>query len=858
VVEFLNIAVLLYFITLTAGYIALFISAVVGVIHVRRELEGSSPESVSARGRATLPITILCPAHNEEATVVDSVRALLALRYPQHEVVVCNDGSKDKTLQVLRTAFALEPVPFDVRNDLPCKQIRAVYRSGLYKNLVVIDKENGGKADALNCAINAARYPLVCAIDADTLILPDALLRLVRPFLTDVDVVAVGGTICMANGCTIERGEVVEMGLPKSWLARFQVVEYLRAFLVGRLGWDRMGGNLIISGAFGLFRRSAVVASGGYAHDSVGEDMELVARLRHQVPQWLQARAIVHLPDPVSFTEVPETVKILGNQRDRWQRGLADTLWRHRKMAFNRRYGAIGLVVVPFFLFFELFGPIVELFGYVYFVISVIGGVIDPWFAFLFFVLAILLGFMLSLGGILLEQVTLSLYRKRGDLWRLVLVSLLENFGYRQMILWFRLRGIWGYVRGRKTWGRMTRVGFGAQRVATRDGASRRTPLAIALLLIAIAAFPVGWLVKPRPEGSVAVLDKTVPFNDFREHQRLMWLLSQQKAAGARGLLWDPTRDYSGWDPYEKKPRELASADLEGRTMLIIADTYGVYRDDYDTFPRPVAHLEINPKVYGGLSKHDVELIEGFVARGGRILAEFNTFATPTAMEERKRMEKVLNLRWLGWAGRRIENWADPEEVAKWVQQRWAEETGRPFDLEGPGILLIHEDGRVVCLQEDIDIPQNPLTLNYDGHSIPYKYWFDVLDSVDPTEVHGTYKLATLSSGRNLLQKFGLPSEWPAMLWDKKMTHVYIGADVADGKDSLGPPWLAFVPALRAQMAKYGVVSEDVRLLWHVYAPIVDAFLRPGGVPALGATVAPLPPAAAPLAAPATSATMAQ
>ncbi len=819
-VDVLNIFVLLYFVTLTAGYIALFVAAVVGVIHVRRDLEGSAPENISARGRATLPISILCPAYNEEKTCVESVRALLQLRYPQHEVVVVNDGSKDKTMHILRRAFALEPVPFDIRFDLPCKPIRGVYRSGLYKKLVVIDKENGGKADALNCGVNAARYPLVCAIDADTLILPDALLRLVRPFLSDVDVVGVGGTICLANGCKIERGELTEIGLPKSWLARYQVVEYLRAFLVGRLGWDRLGGNLIISGAFGLFRRAAVVTAGGYAHDSIGEDMELVTRLRHQVPSWLQARAIQHLPDPVSFTEAPETAKILGNQRDRWQRGLADTLWRHRRMAFNPRYGAVGMVVMPFYFIFELIGPLVELFGYFWFFITAVAGVIDPWFAGLFLLLAVLIGFLLSLGSIFLEELTLSFYRNRSDLFRLIFVALVENVGYRQMVLWFRLRGLFKYVRGDQKWGRMTRLGFGGAAAQARQ--SRVLPILVIALIVAAVAMPVGWLVKPVPLAKTVVLSKTVPFENSREHARVMWMLSQSKAQPLHSkVLWDNATDYVGYDPLVRKYRHLTSQDLAGKNLLVIADSYGVYRDDFDVFPRPVAHLELSQKIYGGMYGPEVDAIEQFVKQGGRIYGEFNTYATPTPYSLRVRMEKLFNMEWSGWAGRRVDEFSDDREIAKWVKARWAQETAKPYDLTGPGMLVIHEDGRVVCLQQDLDVTADALSLLAGKDRVPFLYWFDINRATDPTEVRAEFEINTLPAGERLLHKFSITKRFPAIVHDDLYKHTYVAGDMADGQETLGPPWLAGVPMLRRVMASAGIMPEESRLLWRIYAPLM-------------------------------------
>ena len=466
----LDMGVLAFFVLLNAGYVALLLSAALTLVRRRSAAAAGLSESRLLQGRATPAISVVAPAFNEEATIVESVRALLNLRYPEHEVIVVNDGSRDATVQRLKEAFALEAVPVDLRPELPHKPLRAVYRSRADERLLLLDKENGGKADALNAGITAARYGLVCAIDADTLVTPDALLHLAQPFRDDPGALAVGGTIRVANGCHIDRGHVQAAGLPRSLVARFQVVEYLRAFLLGRVGWNRLGGNLIISGAFGLFRRRAVVAAGGYLADTVGEDIELVVRLHRLSHASGAGGGIYHLADPVAFTEVPESLAVLGRQRDRWQRGLADTLWRHRDMMLRPRYGALGLFVLPFFLVFELLGPLVELVGYAYFAVSLLSGSIEPVFALLFLVVALLLGFLLSVSSLLLEELSFSLYRRRGDLARLVLVALLENFGYRQLTLWYRLRGLWGYLRGKKGWGRMVRTGFSGQQPPSPSG----------------------------------------------------------------------------------------------------------------------------------------------------------------------------------------------------------------------------------------------------------------------------------------------------------------------------------------------------------------------------------------------------
>ncbi|HAN31408.1 MAG TPA: hypothetical protein DCQ06_07405, partial [Myxococcales bacterium] len=683
----LNYVVLSYFVLLTAGYIAQFVAAAFGVVRVRRELEGASPENVSLRGRATLPISIIVPAYNEERNVVASVRALLGLRYPQHEVVVVNDGSTDATIDELKRAFLLEPVPLDLRRELETQPIRAAYRSAINRRLLVLDKVNGGKADALNCAINAARFPLVCAIDADTLIIPDALLRLVRPFLGDLEVVAVGGTLCLANGCRIERGNVLEVGLPRSWIARFQVVEYMRAFLMGRLGWDGLGGNLIISGAFGLFRRSAVVRAGGYATDSVGEDMELIARLRHHIPKWLQSRAIRHLPDPVSFTEAPEDLAILGHQRDRWQRGLFDTLWRHRSMTFNPRYGAIGLFAMPFFWVFELVGPLIELGGYVYFGLTFLAGELEPLFTSLFAVVAVLSGFGLSVGAIVLEELSLSFFRAPGDMRRLITVAVFENFGFRQLLLYYRVRGMFRYIAGRRGWGMMTRKGFSQPETTAPQSRNVLMPVLVIVLATLMLVAPVAWLAKQPDNTSVVVLDKTVPEASYREHHRLMWLLSQHKApAPNQRLLWNRERDYIGYDPRSKSFTDLADHHLKGKSLLYIADTYGVYQSDQSGVRRDIQRLEKSKLVYGGLQLAEVQAIERFVERGGRVIAEFNSFASPTSREVRERMERIFRLKWTGWVARKHEDLSELREIAVWIRTRWEREFQRPWNLRGPGV----------------------------------------------------------------------------------------------------------------------------------------------------------------------------
>src|SRR5688572_3417596 len=367
---------LIYFFAVNGWYLVLLVSA---ALEMRRHVLLITDESRHLLLGSTLSpgISILAPAYNEEATIEGSLRALLALQYPGLEVIVISDGSKDRTVQVLVEKFDLVPVKTIYERRIKTKPVRDLYRSATYPGLVVVDKENGGKADALNVGLSFARSELICAMDADTLIEGDGLQRMVRPFLHFPDVVATGGTIRVVNGSEVRFGRIIKARVPSRPLAGIQIVEYLRAFLFGRLGWNRLGGNLIISGAFGLFRRDAVLAAGGYLHDTVGEDMELVLRLRRRGYQTGTRHRIDFVPDPIAWTEAPETLRVLGRQRERWHRGLADVLWRHRGVFLNPRYGAMGMVVFPYFVLVELLAPAVELVGLIGTIVGFSAGMIN-------------------------------------------------------------------------------------------------------------------------------------------------------------------------------------------------------------------------------------------------------------------------------------------------------------------------------------------------------------------------------------------------------------------------------------------------------------------------------------------------
>jgi cellulose synthase/poly-beta-1,6-N-acetylglucosamine synthase-like glycosyltransferase len=454
-----DLAILLYFLALNSFYALLLVLSIPEIWEQTRLAEDDDFQRLM-QSDALPPITMLVPGYNEEKTIVASVTAILTLQYRHFEVVVVNDGSTDGTLEELRHAFDLYEIPRTYPETLPTKPVRALYRSRARTRLVVIDKENGGKADSLNAAINASRFPLVIAVDADTLIEPDALLRLTRPFILGREIAAVGGTVRVANGCAVQDGRVTDARVPPRFLPGVQVVEYLRAFLFGRLGWNRLGGNLIISGAFGLFRKDYLLAVGGYNPKSIVEDLDLVVRLHRYLRREKIRYEMPFIPDPVAWTEVPESARILARQRERWHRGLVAAMWQYKGMLFNPRYGRVGLIAVPFYTFGEMLAPMVEVFGYIVTVLGVAVGMVSGSFALLFVLVAWGYGMLLSLWAVVLEEVSFRKYRRISDLLRLLLYATLENFGYRQRTVWWRLRAFASVRKHGRVWGEMTRTGF--------------------------------------------------------------------------------------------------------------------------------------------------------------------------------------------------------------------------------------------------------------------------------------------------------------------------------------------------------------------------------------------------------------
>lgn len=454
--EYINWFFLLYFLGLHGVYLMLTVSS---MIYLPRFLREHSTEDLSPlHADFEPPVTIVVPAYNESATIDSSIRALLQLEYPEYEIIIVNDGSTDDTLQVLIDAFSLKPFPEVYRKQIDTKPIRQIYRSSKFYNIRVIDKENGGKADSINTGINASYYPLFCCVDADSVLERDSLKRVIRPFIEQPETVASGGVVRVLNGCTVKEGFISRVGLPSSILALFQVVEYLRAFMFGRLGWNPMNALLIISGAFGVFRKDTVISVGGYHTNSIGEDMELVVRMHRMLIERQTPYRIHFVPDPVCWTEAPEKLSVLRSQRVRWQIGLAESLIMNMSLLFNKKGGVVSWVAFPFFLIFECFGPILEVTGFIIVSYAFFLGLVPNDFFVIFLLLAVGLGILVSVISLLLEEVSFRTSNNAFELFLLFLVAIIENLGYRQLNALWRLSGIIQWMtKSERKWGDMTR-----------------------------------------------------------------------------------------------------------------------------------------------------------------------------------------------------------------------------------------------------------------------------------------------------------------------------------------------------------------------------------------------------------------
>jgi cellulose synthase/poly-beta-1,6-N-acetylglucosamine synthase-like glycosyltransferase len=454
-----NLLLASYFIAGNGVYTVLMVISLVSVwLHNRRlAYEGLDQLRSST---VTPPVTLIMPACNEQEAIVGAVRSALKLDYPDLQVIVVDDGSTDRTLERLAEAFGLVRMDQIYRPPLRARNIRGFFSNPQFPRLFVVSKENGGKPDALNVGINICRTPYFCTLDADCILERNALLRLMRPIIASAaNVVASGGIIRILNGCKVRDGQVVEVALPATGLERFQVVEYLRSFLFGRTGWDLLGGTVIIAGAFAVFHRETVVEAGGFALDTVTEDMDLIVRIRRWAVDHKRSIRMSFTSDPVCWAECPASLRMLARQRRRWQLGLCQTLWKNSQVLFNPKFGVVGLLSFPFQLYVEALGAVVELLGYALIPFAFMLGMSLPQLYLPFVVLGLAYAAFLSVGSVVLEDLTHRRYPSLRDLGILILYALVENFGYRQLLLFYRFQGVVRFLTGFREWEKVAHVG---------------------------------------------------------------------------------------------------------------------------------------------------------------------------------------------------------------------------------------------------------------------------------------------------------------------------------------------------------------------------------------------------------------
>lgn len=454
---FLDCVNAFFFLYLLGYSTFLFLSVIVGASRLYQDKEYELLQNKLWQNYY-VPVSILVPAYNEEVTVVDTVRSLLALDYKLYEIVIMDDGSSDDTTRVLVEAFHMQRVERPIRRQLKCQPAEAVYEAhGEKVPITLVRKKNGGKADSLNMGINCARYPYFICMDADSVLQYDSLERIVRPVLENRDVVAVGGSVRPANGVVIKNGRVVKYRLPKNLLACMQALEYDRSFLAARILLDRFNGNLIISGAFGLFEKRTVIAAGGYDASTMGEDMELVVRLHEFCRANHRPYQIKYAADAVCWSQAPEKLRDLSKQRKRWQRGLFQSMWGHREIAFDPRYGVIGTVSYTYFLLYELLSPYIEIFGVATILLSIAMDMLNVRYMVLYFVVYALYGALLSLTAFFSRIHTVDMKLSAGDMCKAMLLCLFEITFLRFHLAVVRATAFIGYKKNRLNWDKLAR-----------------------------------------------------------------------------------------------------------------------------------------------------------------------------------------------------------------------------------------------------------------------------------------------------------------------------------------------------------------------------------------------------------------
>jgi cellulose synthase/poly-beta-1,6-N-acetylglucosamine synthase-like glycosyltransferase len=465
ILEIIHYLFFIYSIAAIGSYLVLAaISAVETVEYKRKNSFVNYKEIMSSN--ISPSISIIAPAYNESLNIVENVRSLLSNHYVNYDVIIVNDGSKDDSLEKLIEVYDLVQIDYLINEQIQTKPLRkGIYKSTnpAFEKLIIVDKENGGKSDALNMGLNISNSKYVACIDVDCLLLEDSLQKMIKPFLetTGRRVIAAGGVIRISNSCVVKDGKLHDVNFPKKLLEQGQILEYIRAFLLGRMAWSRLNGLLVISGAFGLFDKKIAIRVGGYDTKTVGEDMELVVRMRGHMEELKKKYKVAYIPDPLCWTEAPDNYKIFISQRNRWTRGTIETLRRHRKIGFNPKYKALGMLSYPYWFFFERLAPVIEVVGLFYFGILILFNFVRWDYSFAFITLAYLFTVFFSLIALITEELTYHQYKKKGTGFRLLRIAFLEPIVTHPFILYAAIRGnIDYYFNKKKKWGEMTRKGM--------------------------------------------------------------------------------------------------------------------------------------------------------------------------------------------------------------------------------------------------------------------------------------------------------------------------------------------------------------------------------------------------------------